>query len=96
MVCDAPGTFNVSPEDYNTDRGNPRPQECVDKDQNNDILITPSTNVGDRGELGIESCLVGIRNVRNNIHHQTLISYCKSSHVGLLQADLRHKLVITF
>ena len=42
----------------------------VGKDLNNDLLIAPSTNVGDRGELGVESCLVRIRNGGNNIRQQ--------------------------
>ena len=61
----------------------------VGKDRNNYILIAPSTNVGDRGELGAESCLVGIRNGGNNIRHRPQISYSEAAERGLTQTDLK-------
>ena len=74
--------------------GNPSSKECVWKDPNNGILISPSTNMVDRGELGVESCLVRIRNGGNNICHRPKISYCEATKQVLIQDDLKHKLVI--
>ena len=68
----------------------------VGKYQNNDILIDTRTNVRDIGELGVEYFLVGTRNGRNNIRHQTQIFYCEADNRDLTQADLRQKLVIAF
>ena len=70
MGWDTPGNFNVPPKEGDTTTGKPSTQECVGKYLNNVILIAPSTNVGDRGELGVKSCLVRIRNSGNNIRQQ--------------------------
>ena len=96
MIWDASWTFNVPPKEDDTGTGKHIPQECDGKFRNNDILIAPSTNVGDGERRGFESCLVGIRNDDNKIRHCPRISYCEAANQGLIQADLRQQLFITF
>ena len=89
MSWDAPGTFNITPEDNNTATGKPIPQTCVWNDQNSDILISPSTNVEDRRRGGVESCPVGTRNYANKTRHNSRISYCEAANRVLTKSDLK-------
>ena len=88
------GPFNVPLKEDDTATVKPILQECVRKDQNNDILIAPSTNVGDGERRGFESCLVVIRNDDNKIRHCPRISYCEAANQVLTQADIKQKSVI--
>ena len=91
MGWDAPVPFNVPPEAVDTATDKPRPQDCVGKDSNNDLSIVPSANMGGREGLGVESCLIGIRNDEINVCHRPRISYCQAANWVLTRADLRRQ-----
>ena len=96
MVWDAPGKFNLHIEEDDKATGKPVPQECVEKTRNNDMLIAPSTNVGNRGELQVESCLVEIKNGGENKRHRPRTSYYEADNRSLTQHNLRQTSVINF
>ena len=83
MIWDASWTFNVPPKEDDTGTGKHIPQECDGKFRNNDILIAPSTNVGDRGGLGVEYGLFGISYGKFYIRHLPEISYFEASNQDL-------------
>ena len=66
----------------------------VGKDWSNDLSVSPSTNVIDRGGLVVDSCLIVISNGENNIPHWPQISYCEADNRGLTKADIIHQLVM--
>ena len=94
MGWDAPGPFNIPPEEEDTSTVKPIPQECVGKDQNIDLLMAPSINVEDGRRRGVESCLVRIKNDANKIRHRPRISYCESANWGLTKSDIKMLLFI--
>ena len=65
------------------------PQKFVGKYCNNDISIVTSPNMVVREGLGIDYCLIRIRNDETYVHHQLQISYCGYANRGIIRADLR-------
>ena len=88
MGWDALGNFNVFTKEDNTDMEKPRTIKCVGNDSSNDISIVSSPNMEGREGLGIESCLILIRNGESNVLHRPQITYSGDANWGITRSDL--------